>query len=281
MSSPGEWYSSLPVLVRTWGTACFGCAALASMKVLSPALIYLDWPIVVQKFQFWRPLTNFLFLGKFSLPFAMNLLLLVRHGAQLESSTFQGRTADFVYMLFLGMASLLALDGASVLLGVSAGMPFLAVSLVFMLVYVWSREFPNANVSLMGMVTIQAFYLPWAYVFLDVIFGASPIPNLMGIFVGHMYYFLTAVYPMQPGGSQLLTTPAWVYRLVDQWGIAGATAQRPPAPVARPGPAFGGGQRAGGVGGSPGAPAAPSTPSPPGSSSSTPFRGRSYRLNRD
>ena len=33
--------------------------------------------------------------------------------------------------------------------------PFLAVSLVFMLLYVWSREFPNANINIYGLVTLK------------------------------------------------------------------------------------------------------------------------------
>ena len=41
------------------------------------------------------------------------------------------------------------------------GLPFLSSSLVFMLLYLWSRENPNANTSIMGLVTLKAFYLPW------------------------------------------------------------------------------------------------------------------------
>lgn len=32
---------------------------------------------------------------------------------------------------------------------------FLGISLVFMLVYVWSREFPNANINIYGLVTLK------------------------------------------------------------------------------------------------------------------------------
>jgi hypothetical protein len=46
---------------------------------------------------------------------------------------------------------------------------------------------------------------------LDVIFGNSPVPGLLGILVGHTYYFLTAVYPRQSGGTELLRTPKFVY----------------------------------------------------------------------
>lgn len=33
--------------------------------------------------------------------------------------------------------------------------PFLGISLVFMLVYVWSREFPNAQINIYGLMTLK------------------------------------------------------------------------------------------------------------------------------
>ncbi|KAH0460160.1 hypothetical protein IEQ34_010823 [Dendrobium chrysotoxum] len=69
--------------------------------------------------------------------------------------------------------------------------------MVFMLLYVWSREFPNAQVNIYGLVTLKAFYLPWTTLALDVLFGASP--DLMGIIAGHLYYLLTGLHPLAGG----------------------------------------------------------------------------------
>ncbi len=33
--------------------------------------------------------------------------------------------------------------------------PFLASPLIFMLIYVWSRNFPTASVSIMGLVSVE------------------------------------------------------------------------------------------------------------------------------
>ncbi|CAL5396930.1 unnamed protein product [Camellia sinensis] len=87
--------------------------------------------------------------------------------------------------------------------------PFLGVSLVFMLLYVWSREFPNANINIYGLVSLKAFYLPWAMLALDVIFGSKLQPDLLGIVAGHLYYFLTVLHPLA-GGKNILKTPTWV-----------------------------------------------------------------------
>jgi Derlin-2/3 len=87
-----------------------------------------------------------------------------------------------------------------------------------MLLYVWSREFPNAQISFYGLVTLKAFYLPWAMLFMDVIFGSPLLPDLLGIIAGHLFYFLTVLHPLA-GGRNILITPMWVHKLVRRWGI--------------------------------------------------------------
>ena len=55
-------------------------------------------------------------------------------------------------MIMLGIFVLLPLP----LIVPSLGLPFLSSSLVFMHLYLWSRENPNANTSIMGFVTLKA-----------------------------------------------------------------------------------------------------------------------------
>ncbi|PIA42904.1 hypothetical protein AQUCO_02000388v1 [Aquilegia coerulea] len=123
--------------------------------------------------------------------------------------------------------------------------PFLGISMVFMLLYVWSREFPNAQINIYGLVTLKAFYLPWAMLGMDVIFGSQLMPNLLGILAGHLYYFLTVLHPLSTG-KNILKTPNWVHKLVMRWGIT----YRPTGQAVQPDRSTGGA-----------------------------FRGRSYRLN--
>lgn len=60
---------------------------------------------------------------------------------------------------------------------------------------------------------LQAFYLPWAMLALDVIFGSPLIPDLLGIIAGHLYYFLTVLHPLATG-KVILKTPMWVYPFI-------------------------------------------------------------------
>lgn len=129
-----------------------------------------------------------------------------RYGVQLEKSTFERRTADFLWMMIFGAISLLvcvrvhpyntlmiygmmpfffywtsmfykkcwlSLVRKQCILVISLWAfgiqalsaipmlwtPFLGVSLVFMLLYVWSREFPTAQISIYGLVTLKVHSL--------------------------------------------------------------------------------------------------------------------------
>eukprot|EP00850_Spirogloea_muscicola_P017467 SM000150S01726 [mRNA] locus=s150:220463:221153:+ [translate_table: standard] len=138
---------------------------------------------------------------------------------------------------------------------------FMASVLIYMLVYIWSRMFANSEVSIMGLVTIKGFYIPWANTAIDLMYGISPVAGLMGIGVGHLYYFLTSILPLQTGRN-ILKTPLWVHDIVARWGVAGP--QQPPTVPAS-------------VRVTPGE-AAPQQTS---TQSRATFRGRSYRLDRD
>lgn len=57
---------------------------------------------------------------------------------------------------------------------------------------------------------VQGFYLPWAMLALDLIFGAPLMPDILGMVAGHLYYFLTVLHPLA-GGKYIFKTPLWVY----------------------------------------------------------------------
>lgn len=56
----------------------------------------------------------------------------------------------------------------------------------------------------------QGFYLPYALLALDLIFGAPLMEDIIGMVAGHLYYFLTVLHPLA-GGKYVLKTPLWVY----------------------------------------------------------------------
>ncbi|MQM07209.1 hypothetical protein Taro_040043 [Colocasia esculenta] len=246
-----RWYNSLPPVSKAFGTLCLLTTVACQLKLVQFFHLALLYEEVFLRFQIWRLITNFFCLGPFSVNFGIRLLMIARYGVQLEKGPFDGRTADFLWMMMFGALSLLALSAIPLL-----RFPFLGISLVFMLLYVWSREFPNAQVNLYGLVALKAFYLPWAMLALDVIFGSPLMPDLLGIFAGHIYYFLTVLHPLS-SGQNILKTPGWVHRLVARWGVNARVNRAQFNPVAR-------------------GPSSTSTTTTTGGA----FTGRSYRLNR-
>ncbi|KAI3921589.1 hypothetical protein MKW92_027049 [Papaver armeniacum] len=241
MSTPGEYYRSLPPVCKVYGVFCFMTAAAYHLQLYDPRdILSLDYGLVLKRFQIWRLVSNFFFLGPFSVRFAVRLIMLARYGVQLEKGPFDKRTADFMWMMLFGAFSLLIIAAVPMLWS-----PFMAVSLVFMLLYVWSREFPNAQINIYGVVRLKGFYLPWAMLALDLIFGAPLIPDILGIIAGHLYYFLTVLYPLSTGRN-ILKTPLWVQKVVVFWG-KGTQINSPVQPNPSAGIAFRGrGRRLGG-----------------------------------
>ena len=93
----------------------------------------------------------------------------------------------------------------------------LGPSLIMALVYTWSRANATARVSFFGIFTVDGFYLPFALLAWTVVSGGDPIPDVRGILAGHVYYFLTAVWP-RAGGPALLRTPGWL-TAAEQWAL--------------------------------------------------------------
>jgi len=184
---PEAWYRSLPVITRAYMTAAFATTVLVQTELLPPTLLYLDFDLVLGKLELWRLLTNLCFFGGLSLPFVFSMFFLVRYGKELEVKRFEGRAADFLWCLAICSLMMTAVAYA---LG---NQPFLASSMLSVIVYLWSREHAEQVLSIFGLFNVQAFYFPWVLCAIRVLMGGSAVPDLIGIFAGHVYYFLEDV----------------------------------------------------------------------------------------
>lgn len=212
MSTPLEYYHSLPPVSKVYGVSCLMTTAAYYLQLYDSDNIALIYSLVIKKFQVWRLITNFFFLGPFSFRFAFRLIIIAKYGVSLERGPFDKRTADYVWMLIFGALSLLVMAAIPY-----CWTPFMGSSLVFMIVYIWSREFPNARINIYGVVSLKGFYLPWAMLALNLIFGDLLMPDILGMVAGHLYYFLTVLHPLA-GGKFNLKTPFLIHKLVAYWG---------------------------------------------------------------
>ena len=54
MSTPGGWFSALPVVMRAWGVSCVATTCAVGAGLVSPYRIALDWGLLLRRFQVSR-----------------------------------------------------------------------------------------------------------------------------------------------------------------------------------------------------------------------------------
>lgn len=237
--SPMDWYHALPAVTKIHVTICLLTVAATFLHLIHPYSLVLTWDHI-RMLQLWRLFTNYFSLGKLGFPLLFKLFWIIQYGVPLETITYQHNTADYIYMYLVGM---MAMNVIALLLpvfnfGVMGG------SLVFMLLYVWSKNFATTQCNIYGLVTIKGFYLPFAFIAVSIIISDDWKADFLGLLGGHMYYFLKVVHPAA-GGVRLLDTPRWLNRVVAQYRIgtvphAATDSQNPTNPGFR---AFRGGGR--------------------------------------
>lgn len=94
-------------------------------------------------------------------------------------------------------------------LGVAFGIMMLMDPLVMSVIYVYCMINQDQIVSFWFGTRFKARYLPWAIFGVNFIIGGGGITELIGIIVGHLYYFVTIKYPAEQGVT-LIQTPRFL-----------------------------------------------------------------------
>eukprot|EP01134_Creolimax_fragrantissima_P003347 CFRG3347T1 len=194
-------YMDLPVITRTYFTACCLTTVACQLQLVNPFNLYFNLDLILQG-QVWRLLTTFLYFGSLGLDFLFHMFFLVRYCRLLEEGSFRGNPADFFFMLLFGGVLI-------IIIAPLTNVFFLGYALTFMLVYVWGRRNLHARMSFLGIFTFTAPYLPWVLLGFSLMLGHSPVIDLMGMAVGHVYYYLEDFYPAL-SGRRLLKTPNYI-----------------------------------------------------------------------
>ena len=72
----------------------------------------------------------------------------------------------------------------------------------------------SARMNFLGLFTFTAPYLPWVLLAFSFVLGNNGVVDVVGIGVGHLYYFLEDVYPlMLPSRKRVLATPRLIQLL--------------------------------------------------------------------
>ena len=137
----------------------------------------------------------------------MLMMFLYNQSKSLESTEFEGRTSDYIFFL---------LFNAILLLPISYFFNFIVLgrSLIMSIIYLWSRKFPNVQMSFYFGIKFMGMYLPWVLCGFELLLGGVPMQYFAGIFTAHVFYYLTEVMPRVSGKPSFLKTPGFLYRIV-------------------------------------------------------------------
>lgn len=106
--------------------------------------------------------------------------------------------------------------------------------MVMSVIYVYCMINQDQIVSFWFGTRFKARYLPWALFGMNFLLGGGGMSELIGILVGHLYYFVMMKYPAEQGVT-LLQTPQILYNyLPNTQATPYVVPDRPSRPVPRP-----------------------------------------------
>lgn len=83
--------------------------------------------------------------------------------------------------------------------------------MILSVLYVWCQLNRDTIVNFWFGTRFKAMYLPWVLLAFNMILSNGGMFSVVGIVVGHLYFFLKFKYPQELGGPSYLETPAFLY----------------------------------------------------------------------
>lgn len=215
----GDWYRSIPVVTKYWFTGSVILPLLGRFGFIPLVYLILDYELLVYHFQIWRPITalfSYPLMPQTGFHYLLNLYFLYSYSTRLETGIFDGKPADYLFMMLFNWACL-------VIIGLLATIRFLMDPMILSVLYVWCQVNRDQIVTFWFGTQFKAMYLPWVLFGFNMILGNGGWHELLGILVGHLYFFLMFKYPQDFGGRQFLQTPSFLYSLLPnrRGGVAG------------------------------------------------------------
>jgi len=177
----GQWYNSIPKITRVWFTGSIIVPVIARLGLVRAQNLVLLANPIVKHFQIWRLITAVLFFPM-GFPYLINLYFLYSYSTRLETSTFNGKPADYIFCLFF-------LWLCNVTVGLILSLPILMDGLILSVLYIWCQLNKEAIMSFWFGTQFKAMYLPWVIMGFNWIVSGAFLMPLVGIVVGHLYFF--------------------------------------------------------------------------------------------
>ena len=203
-------FNESPKITKILIISSFSISILVWTNLISAYDIYLNYSLIIKRFQIWRIFTSFFYFGEFNLSLVFNMYIFFRDSKILEKKIFHGNCADYLYFIIYCMVFLL-------IIGIFAKPIFLSSSLNFAVMYYWGRKCKTNDVLFMGVFTFRAPYLSIFYLLISFLLGYDYANLIYGIIVGHVYFFIKEILPRikSLNGLKLLETPNAIVKLCE------------------------------------------------------------------
>ncbi|XP_030759401.1 derlin-1 [Sitophilus oryzae] len=205
MSDLGDWYRGIPRFTKAWFTGTVAFTLLGRFGLLNPVNLILIYE-AVKKAQIWRLVTSVLYYPltpSTGFHYLINLYFLYNYSRRLEEGQYQGKPADYAYLLLFNWI-------CCVIVGLVADMPLLMDPTVLSVLYIWCQLNRDVIVTFWFGTRFKAVFLPWVLLGFNLVMSGGGMMELVGILVGHLYFFLAYKYPQELGGPSLLSTPGFL-----------------------------------------------------------------------
>ncbi|XP_062501097.1 derlin-1-like [Corticium candelabrum] len=222
-SGISDWFNSIPLVTRAWFGLSIIFPLVGNFGFINPQHLLLWYDAVVYRFQIWRLATCVFFhpLGPGAgFRYLITLYFLYSYSSRLESGIFDGRPADYLFMLLMHWIVVLVI-------ALFMGLPLIMHCVVMAVIYVWCQLHKDTMIVFWFGATFKAMYFPWVLAAFNMIIMGSGLVELIGIFTGHVYFFLMFKYPQDFGGQTFLSTPQIFYKWLPNRRTMGGFGQVP------------------------------------------------------
>lgn len=104
--------------------------------------------------------------------------------------------------------------------------------MVLSVLYVWCQLNKDVIVTFWFGTRFKAVFLPWVLLGFNLVMSGGGVMELIGILIGHLYFFLAFKYPQELGGPALLATPGFLKQwFPDETGGVHGFGQAPERPA--------------------------------------------------
>lgn len=204
MGDFSEWFGQLPFFTKWWLALTVIFSVAGRFNLVNPYYLMLSYEPFINQFQIWRPITSLFFYPlspRTGFHFLINLYFLYNYSLRLETGIYDGRPADYFFLLAFCWV-------CCVIVGLMAEIAFLMDPMVLSVLYIWCQLNKDVIVNFWFGTRFKAMYLPWVLLVFNLVISGGGLLELVGIVVGHIYYFLVYQYPQEFGGTAFLNTPS-------------------------------------------------------------------------